>query len=161
MKVFTPIQSIWAHFKEVWKYSCRRVWLRCEVVLWRCNFTRQMIASLRVLGNWKLSYWRSKARWESSSTFDMTMILHLGLREQDAVCQSVYVHFFFFFGVTKASFSFSSCLSQSKKPTALHLFFSPPQQHFAGKKDQKDFRNTMKDIFWNLRFVPWRNEICL
>lgn len=68
----------------------------------------------------------------------------------------------FYFGVTKASFCFSSCLSQSKNPTALHLFFfSPPQQHFVGKKDQKDFRNTMKGIFWNLRFVPWRWNLCL
>lgn len=118
-----------------------------------------MIAALRALRNGTLSYWRSEARWESSSTCDMTVILHLGLRIHDAVCLSV-CGFFFFSVLQKCPFPFrhawvSRKKKQKKTHCSLSIFFSPPQQHFAGKKDQKDFRSTMKGIFWSPTSVPW------
>lgn len=121
-KASAPIESMWAHFKEVWKNSWNCVWLR--FVLWCCNFRRQMVVALRVLRNGTLSYWRSEARWEPSSTCDMTMILHLRPREQDAVCLSVCVCFFFLCH-KRVLFLFVMPESVEKTHCSSSIFFTP------------------------------------
>lgn len=61
----------------------------------------------------------------------------------ECVCECV-----FYFGVTKASFSFSSCLSQSKNPTALHLFFFHPRSNILlARKTRKTFETQWKAYF--------------